>query len=84
MAALKEAIREYEANKWKTIGQKVNKPPKVILPPLWQDYADAKRHASNLPKTISAECDECDVDDRLKAYVYHSFDSSHSIWAGTS
>jgi len=29
VAALKEAIREYEANKWKTIGQKVGKPPKA-------------------------------------------------------
>lgn len=26
---LREAIREYEANKWKTIGQKVGKPAKV-------------------------------------------------------
>ena len=28
-SALREAIREYEANKWKTIGQKVGKPAKV-------------------------------------------------------
>ena len=28
-AALREAIREYEANKWKVIGQKVGKPAKV-------------------------------------------------------
>lgn len=27
--ALREAIKEYEANKWKTIGQKVGKPAKV-------------------------------------------------------
>ncbi|KAL9621368.1 MAG: hypothetical protein Q9160_004128 [Pyrenula sp. 1 TL-2023] len=30
--ALREAIREYEANKWKVIGQKVGKPAKVSLP----------------------------------------------------
>ena len=29
---LREAIREYEANKWKTIGQKVGKPAKVETP----------------------------------------------------
>lgn len=28
--ALREAIREYEANKWKVIGQKVGKPAKVL------------------------------------------------------
>jgi hypothetical protein len=28
-AMLREAIKEYEANKWKTIGQKVGKPAKV-------------------------------------------------------
>ena len=27
--ALREAIREYEVNKWKVIGQKVGKPAKV-------------------------------------------------------
>jgi len=27
--ALREAIREYEQNKWKVIGQKVGKPAKV-------------------------------------------------------
>lgn len=34
--ALREAIKEYEANKWKVIGQKVGKPAKVspkIFPP---------------------------------------------------
>lgn len=29
--ALREAIREYEANKWKAIGQKLGKPAKVRL-----------------------------------------------------
>lgn len=33
-AALREAIKEYEANKWKVIGQKVGKPAKVSLPEL--------------------------------------------------
>lgn len=31
-AALLNAIREYETNKWKVIGQKVNKPAKVRAP----------------------------------------------------
>ena len=30
-AALQSAIKEYEANKWKVIGQKVGKPAKVRL-----------------------------------------------------
>jgi hypothetical protein len=30
--ALREAIKEYEANKWKVIGQKVGKPAKVGMP----------------------------------------------------
>ncbi|KAF9885737.1 hypothetical protein FE257_012622 [Aspergillus nanangensis] len=29
VGALREAIKEYEANKWKTIGQKVGKPAKA-------------------------------------------------------
>lgn len=29
--ALREAIKEYEANKWKVIGQKVGKPAKVAF-----------------------------------------------------
>lgn len=29
--ALREAIKEYEANKWKVIGQKVGKPAKVRM-----------------------------------------------------
>ena len=28
-AALRDAIKEYEANKWKAIGQKLGKPAKV-------------------------------------------------------
>lgn len=28
-AALREAIKEYDANKWKAIGQKLGKPAKV-------------------------------------------------------
>lgn len=30
--ALREAIREYDANKWKAIGLKVGKPAKVRFP----------------------------------------------------
>lgn len=39
-AALLAAIKEYEANKWKTIGAKVGKPAKVIvLVPVLVDVA---------------------------------------------
>ncbi|RJE20289.1 SANT [Aspergillus sclerotialis] len=40
-AALREAIKEYEANKWKVIGQKVGKPAKAC-----EQYA--KEHFKNL------------------------------------
>lgn len=33
--ALREAIREYEANKWKAIGAKLGKPAKVSSRPLF-------------------------------------------------
>jgi hypothetical protein len=39
--ALREAIKEYEANKWKVIGQKVGKPAKAC-----EQYA--KEHFKNL------------------------------------
>lgn len=39
--ALREAIKEYEANKWKIIGQKVGKPAKAC-----EQYA--KEHFKNL------------------------------------
>jgi len=29
VTALKEAVRDYDANKWKIIGQQVGKPPKA-------------------------------------------------------
>lgn len=29
--ALREAIKEYESNKWKVIGQKIGKPAKVVI-----------------------------------------------------
>ncbi|EAS33555.2 MYB DNA-binding domain-containing protein [Coccidioides immitis RS] len=40
-AALREAIKEYEANKWKVIGQKIGKPAKAC-----EQYA--KEHFKNL------------------------------------
>ncbi|KAI9717903.1 MAG: hypothetical protein M1812_004430 [Candelaria pacifica] len=46
-AALLSAIKEYEASKWKVIGQKVGKPAKV-----------SQTHANNTPKNISAGKDE--------------------------
>lgn len=60
VAALKEAIREYEANKWKTIGQKVGKPPKVSVIKMMTvlNCANTKRRASSSPKTISEGCDQ--------------------------
>lgn len=33
---LRDAIKEYEANKWKVIGQKVGKPAKVCRNPIFR------------------------------------------------
>lgn len=53
--ALREAIKEYEANKWKVIGQKVGKPAKVSCQDLGWTVAEslqaceqyAKEHFGN-------------------------------------
>lgn len=55
-AALLAAIKEYEASKWKAIGQKVGKPAKVdrlshSASPFM--YADDLRHASSMRRSIS-------------------------------
>jgi len=41
-AALLAAIREYDANKWKVIGQKVGKPAKVRVPILFIIFTNNK------------------------------------------
>ena len=52
-AALFAAIKEYEASKWKVIGQKVGKPAKVSRSVACADpHADLSRHASSTPKNI--------------------------------
>jgi hypothetical protein len=64
--ALREAIKEYEANKWKVIGQKVGKPAKVsyLFPQLaWCSTPKSlriNRHASNMRRSISRIFD-CDM-----------------------
>lgn len=50
--ALREAIKEYEANKWKVIGQKIGKPAKVGQCPLFfffplLPHISVWRHISN-------------------------------------
>lgn len=57
-AALLAAIKEYETNKWKVIGQKVGKPAKVgqlshsASPSM---CADGLRRASSMQRRISEE-----------------------------
>lgn len=64
--ALREAIKEYDANKWKVIGQKVGKPAKVsytiyhiylgLVSFLYRPCAKSTvrhRHANNTQKSIS-------------------------------
>ena len=49
------AIKEYEASKWKVIGQKVGKPAKVSKSTYCSLIeTDDTRHASNMPKSILA------------------------------
>lgn len=62
---LREAIKEYEANKWKVIGQKVGKPAKVSIEipachalNLISIFSD--RPASSMPKSISRTSDQHD------------------------
>lgn len=63
--ALREAIKEYEANKWKVIGQKVGKPAKVSpkIFPLLSDRQhmlnQSCRHASNMQRNISGMFEAC-------------------------
>ena len=55
-AALLAAIKEYEASKWKVIGQKVGKPAKVDQPAYstWPFVcADRLRRASSMRRSIS-------------------------------
>lgn len=54
-AALLSAIKEYEASKWKIIGQKVGKPPKVGLPTNLIDRVvglTQSRLANNMQRSI--------------------------------
>lgn len=49
-AALLAAIKEYDANKWKAIGQKVGKPAKVGLNTLHRDF-----HGSHVDQAFSQD-----------------------------
>jgi hypothetical protein len=55
--ALLNAIKDYENNKWKTIGQKVGKPAKVCLHAAnsrhWMRLTNLHRPASNMRRSIS-------------------------------
>jgi hypothetical protein len=54
--ALLNAIKDYENNKWKTIGQKVGKPAKVCLfaaTRCWMKLTELHRPASNMRRSIS-------------------------------
>ncbi len=52
-AALREAIKEYEANKWKAIGQKLGKPAKVRRTQYQRNKLTIRpRHVNNMRKSI--------------------------------
>lgn len=54
-AALLAAIKEYDANKWKVIGQKVGKPAKVLaILSSWISESEltGARRASNMQRSI--------------------------------
>lgn len=58
---LRDAIKEYETNKWKVIGQKVGKPAKVCENSIiFASNANlfTTRHASSLPRSISRICED--------------------------
>ena len=60
---LRDAIKEYEANKWKVIGQKVGKPAKVSIYLIFRMTFNLyifTRLASNMPKNISRMFDHDD------------------------
>lgn len=52
---LRDAIKEYEANKWKVIGQKVGKPAKVSdrSDGYHRPSTDCSRLVNNMPKSTS-------------------------------
>ena len=63
--ALREAIKEYEANKWKVIGQKVGKPAKVS-PNFFTPFVGRQgvlnwscRHANSMQRNISGLFEAC-------------------------
>jgi hypothetical protein len=60
--ALREAIREYEANKWKAIGLKLGKPAKARACLYIRDYRlTSSRRANSTPKSISRTFDIIDI-----------------------
>lgn len=52
---LRDAIKEYEANKWKVIGQKVGKPAKVScdLYTRRMIFTNSSRPVNSMPKSTS-------------------------------
>lgn len=54
--ALREAIRQYEAEKWKTIGQRLNKPAKVCEPHLLDSKVHMRR--DNTDFDVSQACEQ--------------------------
>lgn len=61
--ALREAIREYEANKWKAIGAKLGKPAKVGSFATSRSYTNLTlfRPVNSMPKSTSRTCDGIDI-----------------------
>lgn len=71
-AALLSAIKEYEASKWKIIGQKVGKPPKVGSPTNLIDRVvglTQSRLANSMQRSILVAGYDCLADRRDQTAV---------------
>lgn len=68
-AALLAAIKEYDANKWKVVGQKVSKPAKVIADSSHAIYQRLTGHrlASSMQRNILVGGSERHVSDFISA-----------------
>jgi len=74
---LRDAIKEYEANKWKVIGQKVGKPAKVSYDPAysWTPQSNSDRLVNNTPKSTSRISEDLmTVDEVMNSHAsFHEF-----------
>ena len=89
-AALLAAIKEYEASKWKVIGQKVGKPAKVgrrsRSPPPFTCMLTISRRASSMQRRISGGRSERGLDfhdgsfHEIPGHAWTKFAAGEMIW----